>query len=207
VILFEDKKVAFLFPAKTGSTTVVNYLNHSCLQKTIHEERHLFLDEALKIFPQIEDYKIYCFLRNPVKRFASYLMMSSINQPIKNLIQVFKSGIKESYFDFINAYFNKNKYLNSYDYRLSAHQIRYFNKPNVVALDFDNFEFELKSASKNLELSNALVRHNAKGSYELNGIDKQEFLNWLLPFVKTEYADDCDLWQEKFGRKIDHVYF
>jgi hypothetical protein len=201
VVLFEDKKVAFLLPAKTGSTTVLNYLKHSSLQKTITEERHLYLSEALDQFPQIKEYKVYCFVRNPAKRFASFLMMQLDKQPIKNLINVFKKDIKQGYFDFMGAYFLNNRY--SYNYRLSAPQVNYFGEANVIALDFDDFDAELKKATQDLGIGPAEIKHSGRRDYESEGVDKQKLVDWVMPFVKVEYADDCRLWEERFGRRID----
>lgn len=204
MIFFEEKKIAFLFPAKTGSSTAVHFLKKSKLKYTEVLNKHVSLKGAKNEFPQIKDYVIYCFFRNPVERAASYIIFDENNIYSKNILKIFKSGIKDKdYTNFLDVYF-KNKINNfTLAHNFLPQWTHYLNGPNVEVLDFIKYEPELRRASQSLDLDNVEIKKENESKYEDFGVDKSEFVSWLTPYMKDYFADDCKFMYEKFGRRID----
>lgn len=204
MIFFEEKKIAFLFPARNGSTSAVDFLRKSKLKYVALSNRHISLKEAKNCYPQIKDFIIYCFFRNPIERVASCITYELNNINAKNIIRVFNNNVKEKdYKNFLDVYF-KNKVQSFVAGRYFLPQWSYYlNNANVKVLDFNNYESELRIASKNLDLENIKIEKENGSKYEAFGINKSEFIYWLTPYMKNYYADDCKFMYENFGRKIE----
>ncbi len=196
MVLFKDQKVAFLLPPKTGTTTAVKFFRNS-KEATIFEGIHLQPEIALEKAPEIVDYKIYCFLRNPVDRFISGLLMFQEHQFIKNLLNVLSKDSVTDCKDFIDVYYLKNK--SKVPKIIFCPQHIYFSGLNVTALDFDNYESELRKATVGLGLDNFSIGWENEGLHD----KKKEMAKKIVSFVKVEYAKDCELWFQKFGRSLD----
>lgn len=202
MIFFEDQKIAFVFPAKTGSTTAIDFLSQSSVKVFVSEtiDQHLTSEEAKAKYPALADFTFYSFFRNPVERFVSALSMSADMLPIKKLMAIGSSNLAKGVDDFINVYFERNKHLTPRIFYKP--QIDYVNCLNVVALDFDNYEAELKKASQSLGVENAVIDKKRKTNYEEIGVNKENLMKWLTPYVKKNYSEDCKFWAEKFNKYV-----
>lgn len=197
MILIKEHKIAFLLPAKTGTTTLTKFFKNA-KNAVVFESVHLLPDKALEIEPKLREYTVYSFLRNPAERFISGLLMFKEHYFIDNLINAFlKDGIAD-YKNFIDVNYTRNKYklIESLFYP----QARYFNGGlNVVALDFDNYEVELRRVTQGLGLDDVEIGWENESAHD----SKKAMAKKVVSFVKTEYAEDCALWEAKFGRRID----
>lgn len=192
MILFPEQKIAFVFPARTGSTTAVNFLTFSKLKYIKHPDRHIFTDDAILVYPELKNFRIYAMLRHPAEVLASALIsFDCAHQAVKNLFKIAEKNITDSYFDFMEVYVLKNK-LTSSQY---MPQHRYFNYPNVTVMNYRNYESELRLATKDLDLSNVTIGKFNTNDYSKLNIDKNTFVNWLLPFVQKQYPEYWGFWQ------------
>lgn len=184
-------------PAKTGSTTAVKFLSNS-KYATVFEATHARPLDALKLAPDLNDYKIYCFLRNPAERFISSLMMDADKfYFLKNFLKALSRPDVTDCKDFVEVYYLRNK--NFLTSAFFVPQCEYFKHLNVTALDFENYESELRRVTQGLDLDHVDVGLENQGAYA----DKKAMAKKVVSFVKTEYAEDCALWEAKFGRRID----
>lgn len=98
-MVLKEKKVIFLLPSKTGSTSLTQMLKDNDVEfKLSPRHKHPFLSEVLRS-NRIEDfynYKVYQLCRNPIDRLVSayYFQRQIIEQ-------------KEKYKDFFNLNFNQ----------------------------------------------------------------------------------------------------
>lgn len=202
MLLYEELKIAFLFPVKTGSTTATEFLKQSKFKYRYAEDKHVFLSQAKKLFPQLEHCKIYCFFRNPIERFASHIVMVNGNPSGQNILNAFKNKISgKDYINCMDVYFkNNSRYFGGY---FLPQFPNYLNASNVHALDFANYDFELRKASQELELDTVEIKKENIGQYDKLNIDKSELVAWLTPYMKDHFAEDCKFMYEKFGRRIN----
>ncbi len=115
-----------------------------------------------------------------------------------HLIRVLSRDDIVDYKDFIDVYYKRHN--RSYFAGLLSPQVEYFNgNLEVVALDFDNYESELRKATSGLGLDDFPIGWENKGAYD----GKKEMAKKVVSYVKTKYAEDCELWFQKFGRRID----
>lgn len=196
MILFKPNKVAFAFPARTGSTTASDFLSNAPNATRI-VGTHELPENILKRFPGLSEYQIYAFLRNPLHNFISKINFIRKAGGFKNILvsnNINKTADELTYDDFVDLYpLIKLQPLRF----ITNSQSAYFQVLNVEALDFDNYEAELRRATQGLGLDEFPIQHlNASTD---TGVVTQK----VIDFVKAEYADDCQLWFEKFGRRID----
>ncbi len=197
MVLFRESKIAFLMPAKTGSTTAVSFLYNS-KQATVFDATHARPLDALKLAPDLAECKVYCFLRNPAERFISSLIMDADKHYFaKNFLNALSRENVTDCKDFVDVYYVRNKAY--FGNAFFIPQSQYFEHLNVTALDFDNYEAELRKATEGLGLDSFSIGWENKGAHD----KKKEMAKKVVSFVKKEYAQDCALWEEKFGRRMD----
>ena len=197
MVVFKDHKIAFLFPPKTGSTTAAKFLMNS-KDAVAFDDRHATPKKAIGLEPNLNEYQVYSFLRNPAERFISGVLMFKEYKYTQQLIKVFSRDDIADYKDFIEIYYERHK--DTYFAGLLLPQARYFNGDfEVTALEFDNYESELRKATAGLGLDGFAIGWENKGAYG----GKKEMAKKVVSYVKTKYAEDCELWFQKFGRRID----
>ena len=196
MILFKDQKVAFLFPPKTGSTTALEYLLH-CKDAVSIGHKHTAVKQALRTEPNLRDYTVYAFLRNPAEWLISGLLMFREHYYINNFVKALERDDVFDSKDFAEVYYIRHK--NLHPLNTLAPQIKYFNGDlNVIALDFDNYESELRRATQGLGLDDVAIGWENKGVHD----SKKAMAKKVISLVKSEFADDCALWQERFGKVL-----
>jgi hypothetical protein len=212
MLIFNEQKVVFLLPPKVGSSTAENFLTKSDKKFTKYN-RHTPLKYALIEFPFIADYKINCFLRNPIDKFMSSVVMAKfkawpstfgikkrdlmLTDELKKVGKSFNGVENMSFEDFVDAFSVARI---NYDL-IFFKQLSWIKHGNVTAnvLDFENYESSLRSAAKGLGLENAPFEILNRTPDQYRGVVTDK----IVDFVKTEYAEDCQLWYEKFGRRVD----
>lgn len=196
MVLFKDHKVAFLFPPKTGSTTAFDFLKKS-KHATILDGHHVQPQHALKLEPNLHEYTVYSFLRNPAERFISALLMLRDRYFIENFINALLRDDVTDCKNFVDIYYCQNKH--KLPGVLFYSQAKYFcGGLNVNALDFDNYEAELRRVTRGFELDDIEIGLENESIHD----GKKAMAKKVISFVKNEYAEDCALWQERLGKVL-----
>ena len=179
MILFKDKKVAFALPPRTGSTTAKEFLfkSKNCVQlPNRHEPPKIFI----KKYPTLADYKIYSFLRNPLERFVSGVHFVN----------------KDTNLDMSCDEFIDNKFAKLSSFIVFKKQAEWFEGVNVEALNFDNYETELRRVTDGLGLD----AHSIEWLNKSEG-DPLEITDKVRNFVREYYAADYALAKERLGKE------
>ena len=98
-MVLKEKKILFLIPSKTGSTSLVKmFRNHDIPFTLTPQKKHPLLSELLELnnIQDFYNYKIYQICRNPIDRMVSSYYFQ--RQIIKN---------KDKYKNFFNLNFNQ----------------------------------------------------------------------------------------------------
>ena len=203
MLILDEHRIAFAFPAKTGSTTAVKFISNFRGATKVLPQKHLLPSEVVKDYPQIKDYRIFCFVRNPVDRFVSAMCMNGTEPLLKDLANAICKSDDLDIDEFLRKYFLNgflgNARHESFRRYMFLSQAKYFQGFDVTALDFDDYENELRKATKDLELDKVEVTRENEGNLDM----KQSLASKVKSFVRAEYAEDYRLWEEKFGRRID----
>ena len=177
MILFKNEKIAFALPPKTGTTTAKVFLFNSkkCVELM---DRHTLPTSVFEFYPDIAAYKIYCFLRNPITKFLSAV--------------AWVKGISK----------DPDITTRSYEYLINKHELVfrpqsvYFKKLNVTALDFDNYEIELRRATEGLGLEDFPIVHANKAPVEHDPVNDE-----LVSLVRQRYVEDYALAKDRLGKE------
>jgi hypothetical protein len=197
MFIFEEQKIAFVFPPRTGSTTAVEFLASSKLKFVQHSYRHVLPEDAFSTYPHLKAFKVYGFFRHPAEVFTSVLLSQNPSHlSVSKISNLIEKNVKDGYFEFMEVYFKRNKDLIFNDMTMCQH--KYYRHFGVIPLDFRNFESELRRVTSNLDLNAVKI-----GLLNVTENDKKaRFADWLTPFVAKEYPDDFALWQEKFEQRV-----
>lgn len=187
----KETKQAFVFPPKTGTITTRHFLGSIGWNGL--RPYHLTTSEWIEKYPALNDYTIYGFYRDPVKRFESAILHCKQFHLIRDtLAEVLKSnGISKSVegvsydelVDIHEAFFAAIK-------AFGLPQTHWLDHPKVTALDFTKFEEELRRVTGNT--TQALVRRNVSSDF-----GRSEITPKVVDFVKAHYASDYE-----FARQV-----
>jgi len=197
--MFFDKasQQAFVFPAKCGTHTTMQFL-HACGWKNIGKN-HFVPETFIKQYPNLQNYRIYAWFRDPVKRFESgilhikqvgyyrpildqFLLDQGINETrqtvtYEHLIDVFPAVVEK-----FQVIFDP--------------QSKWYAPSNVEPLDFDNMEAELRRITGNAE--QPLVRWNTSTDFGRSVITDK-----VRAFVREYYAADYALAKNRLGKTYE----
>jgi hypothetical protein len=192
---------AFVFPPKNGTHSAVHFLTAvgwKRIEADINvRKRHLTPDVLIQMYPNLNNYTLYGFLRNPLKRFESVLL--HLKQFPYTRLQ-YEKFLEEqgatpreqiSYDEMIRLI---PVMPSNYDIMFKP-QVAWLTHPKVTVLDFDAYESELRRISG--DTTTPLIRYNAS-----NDFGKSQVTPFMVDYVKTQYAADCALWKDLFGREI-----
>lgn len=189
----KQAKQAFVFPPKVGTITIRHFLGLAGWKGL--RPYHGTPAQLIEKYPSLNDYTIYGFYRDPVKRFESAVLHCKqfpiVRDTFAKLLQdngISKSIEAVSYDDLINVHGALVEQFKG----LFLPQSHWLNHPKVTALDFRNMEAELR---------------------RITGNTTQEFNHWnvasdfgrsvITPaveeFVRQQYADDYRLWDTLNG--------
>ncbi len=180
-------KTAFVLPMKNGATSLFYYLDSIGFKPIPMKEdgkglvkipKHALPRQFLADYPQLGDYKFYGFFRNPLDRFISLLKMFH------------DTGRNVTYRDFLEPG-QYQKYL--LDIHL-ARQVEWLDFPNTTALDFENFESEVKAFGPKYGYPNARLQHLNAGKSSIV-VTKE-----IEDFVRDYYAIDYKFAKDVLGK-------
>lgn len=195
MVFNKETKQAFLQPTKTATQTTRHFCKGLGWRET--HEAHVFTKDLIEKYPNLNNYKIYGFLRDPLARFESCVLFLKNVNPGKFYFEsvLHDNGFKGpadnlSYEDVINLLFKTKHAFNNF----FAPQSAWLDHPKVTVLDFDNFESELRR----------IVGNYSEPVEKLNSSDnfvRGEVTQKVLDFVRQEYAIDYALAKDKLGKE------
>lgn len=195
----EATKQAFVFPPKTGSHTVKNFLKSRNWREHGTLDWHSFIDIAIKKFPELNNYDIYGFFRDPLARFESSILFmkqhATSNYYFSELLR--NNGVQKcveeiSYDDIVDLF----DLVNTYDFFkiLFLPQVCWLEHSKVEVLDFDKFENELQRIAGNKHAP--ILSYNVSTSF-----GKSAVTNRVKNFVRQNYADDYSYGKKVLGKE------
>jgi len=185
---------AFVFPTNCGTNTAMQFL-HGCGWKNIGKN-HFAPEQFIGMYSNLQNYQIYAFVRDPVLRFESgilHIKQVSYYRPILDQFLI-DQGIPKtretvSYEDLIPVFdAMQEKFSVIFDPQVKWHQA-----PNVMALDFNNMEVELRRITGNAD--QPLVRYNTSTDF-----GRSEITQVVRDFVREQYAADYALAKDRLGK-------
>lgn len=179
----QQRKIAFVMPAKTGTTTFEHFLKLWELE-SVNGNRHIFYYEALDIKPDLADYKFIGFFRNPLERFLSicrYVYLTP-SQKFSKFVD-YPDDIYESYIDTVQNSVNSKMYI-------SSPQVQWLQ--NADLLDYRNYEMEILKVARMFEQTKVTMI-KANGTPPCNVVPSQR----VIDFVQSYYEDDYRLGRER----------
>jgi hypothetical protein len=212
MIFNKDKLRCLFLPPKNGTFTARAFLidnadgsQHSGWHTYTdfhHSVVHQYPEVAIGKYPNLKNYKHYAFVRNPVDRFVSailhvkYMYVPYIHNIIDkhSLDTTVKHMTYEQVIDCIDDF----KSISDLSSLVFEPQINWLSLPSVELLDFDNYENEIRRISDfhNAEERPLVIAHKR------NNFGESVVTNKVIEFVETEYAEDCKIWREYFGRRL-----
>lgn len=188
----KEAKKAFVFPPKTGTISARHFLGsigwHG--KTPVHKKTADLLEE----YPALNDYQLFGFYRDPVKRFESAILhLKQIPHHPDDRVENLLNGVSIENAPY--EIFTNEKFLNSFG-GFFAPQVDWLNNPKVTPLDFDNFESELRRITGNT--TQPLGRRNANTDF-----GRQEITDNVRTFVREYYAADYAFAKERFGKTYE----
>lgn len=176
----KQKKIAFILPTKCGTFALRDFfpqIPHWHTAGVIHD----CLDTTAKKYPNLNNYTIYAFFRNPLLRFESAVRHA---YRVKNLSF-------NSYDEFIDRF----EEMNSVYEIIIKPQSYWTADPRVTPLDFDSLESELHRVTG----TTIPVRQlNAAGDSW-----RSEITDKVRAFVREYYAADYALAKDRLGKTYE----
>lgn len=189
----KQTKQAFVFPPKNGTHTVVNFLHQFGWQR--NSDHHKTTDLLLSEYPNLSQYTIYGFLRDPLKRFES-VMLHFKQFPYTRLqfdefLQQQNASPREqlTYDEFVDL---MPVMPSKFDilFQLQSDWLAF---PEVTVLDFDGMDSELRRISGNAD--QPIERYNYA-----NDFGKSVITDKVRAYVRERYAADYRLAQDRLNK-------
>ena len=186
---------AFVFPPKCGTSTTLRFLR-ACGWNNLGNN-HAVTEEFINKYPNLKNYRIYSWFRDPVKRFESSILhvkQQRYYRPILDKI-LSEQGINEtrqtvSYEQLIDVF---PVVAERCDIIFNP-QSKWYGSPNVEPLDFDNMEAELRRITGNFELP--FIRANTSTEFGRSVITQK-----VIDFVRQEYAADYAIAEARLSKE------
>lgn len=205
---------AFIFPMKTGTLTTRNFLEKLNWQSL--GLWHVPVAELIEKYPNLNNYNIYSFVRNPLKRFESCVLYMKQNDYYSAVFGAFLKTFKInksiediSYDEIVDLFEDLKCWINvpvenelifygkkgeqTFKF-LFLPQVLWANHLKVTALDFDNFECELRRIARNDNVP--IAPYNVSTNF-----GKSVITNKVKDFVRQEYADDYNFAKKVFSKE------
>lgn len=175
----KEKKIAFVFPPKCGTHTTNNFFERLKWHRLpqVHENLEFFANK----YPNLNQYKVYGFFRNPLLRFESGVRYARRTIPLDC----------DSYDTVIDQFAELEGRLLAF----VRPQVHWLADPRVTPLDFDNLESELHRVTGE---SMPIVHLNAAGDSWRSVITDK-----VRAFVREYYAADYALAKDRLGKTYE----
>lgn len=195
MVFNKQSKLAFVCPTRTGSTTLHTYLREKNWFRL--KEKHANLYELIVNYPNLKDYKIYGFLRNPLERFESCVLYAKQNYVFSSVLnrRVAEAGIQKtieemSYEDVVD---NFSKLFGFGGY-LFKPQVFWLNDPRVTVLDFHNRKTELEKVIG--PITDEIPKLNASTDFGRSVVTDK-----VRSFVREYFTADYQLAKDVLGKE------
>lgn len=195
MIFHKATQKAFICPTKVGTFTTINFLK-SIGWKSLGGP-HQLLSEFTEKYPNLLQYQVYCFVRDPLARFESAILhlkqKSYVQSEFKTVIdeQGADKTIEQISYDEVVDIFPA---LSVKFEMMFKPQTSWFTHPNIQALDFHNMEAELRLVTGNTE--QPFVLHNASTDFGRSTITDK-----VRAFVREYYAADYQFAKDVLGKE------
>jgi hypothetical protein len=190
-------KQAFVLLPKTGSTTAQAFL-HKLGWKFIGEH-HSYPSEMIVKYPNLAGYSIYGFVRDPLARFESCILFLKQIPSAADVLTRYLHDHKinktreEITYDEVVDMFDQ---LDNYNVigGIFRPQYLWFDAPNVTALDYQGFEYELRRITNNHD--EPIQNYNVSTNFG-RGVITQK----VKDFVRKQYAADYEFAKNALGKE------
>ena len=188
-------KQAFVHPPKTGTHTTQDFLR-TLGWKTL-PMTHARTERLIRDYPNLNDYTIYGFLRDPLLRFESVILhlkrMPTVDSIFEKVLR--GNGVTDSlevvsYETVIDVFPKLAEALPAFCHQQAA----WLDHPKVTVLDFDNYETELRRISGNY--TSPLSIKNKSTDFGKSVVTQR-----VIDFVRQEYAADYALAKDRLGKE------
>lgn len=224
MLFHKEKKLCLYEPTKTGSTTARHFLMGLGwnLLKPIHETPEYFIGK----YPNLAEYKPHVFFRNPLDRFLSIvndIKRGSIVRPFdefrtnENSAKTYNpEGLPQTTWENkiskIILYSNKESSFEYYTYEdviasfekfeenfavMFRPQVDWMTAPNTAAVDFTNYEAELRRISGASDSDKYPMPKLNVTPDEYRG----EVTDKVVAFVRAKYAVDYQFAKDVLGKE------
>ena len=207
MLFHKEKKLCLFLPPKNGTTSSRVFLTSLGwhLLKPWHEFPKFYETK----YPNLIEYKKFCFLRDPLVRFLSAvhhtrnvyphvhnLFYDKIGYPLSKGLR--EAGFSENLQELSCEEFVDNLDLISGTFLYTFDpQSKWFVDSDVHALDFENFEYELRRIT---EATNSSLHPVTVENQSWRPEDDPEVTDKVIDFVRKKYAQDYALIKEKLGK-------
>lgn len=188
-------KIAFVLPTKTGSTSLRCYLREYGFFRL--KEKHETVDKLIELYPNLVDYSIYGFFRNPIERFESALLYAKqhrifsrvVEAKLKN-IGVTKTLEEISYDEMVDNFSS----LFDDSLLLFRPQVDWLKHPKVTALDYHNMQAELTRVVAKFDEPMPVLN-------KANDFGRSVITDKVRDFVRNYYAADYQFAKDVLGKE------
>jgi hypothetical protein len=188
-------KIAFVLPTKTGSTALRCYLKEYGFFRL--QEKHGTVDELIKLYPNLVNYSIYGFFRNPLERFESGILYAKQHRVFSQVVakRVANLGITKSleeisYEEIINNFLK----LFGENLILFNPQVNWLKHPKVTALDYHNMQAELTRVVATFDEPMPVMNKS-------NDFGRSIITDKVKNFVRDYYAADYQFAKDVLGKE------
>jgi len=165
------RKFVFIANARTGSTSIYNYLNQTCKNDKIVWDNgisakphlyHMNINNTIKKYPFCKDYVFFCFVRNPYTRFlSSYVEFTDVKSHHEWSAELLNfKNFKE-----FCLKFNNTKIKDDIHFKSLTQQIKSDITINLYICRFENFYEDFNKISNIINIPNNISIHNRKTNY------------------------------------------
>jgi hypothetical protein len=185
MLFHKPTKTAFVLPPKTGTTSLVLYLRKLDFKFvpdkdfSISNIKHPFTRDMVDLHPNLANYSLYGFFRDPLSRYVSILRMYK---------KLGKTLTKEHFA-------SPEQQDEKLPAEILGRQVDWLDYPNMTVLDFEKFNEEVKAFGERYGHSDTPVPKLNASSMAVDVTDD------IKQFVRDYYAADYALAKDVLGKE------
>lgn len=197
MLFHKEKKLCLFEVPKTGTTSARQFLpflgwHH---KGNPHDTPEQFIER----YPNLVNYKFFAFIRDPLDRFGStirYVIKTGIHQKaVEDIIA--KNGLDRTV-----KTLSYDEWVDLFDFMklepvLFRKQVTWFSQPNTTALDFHNYEAEMRRLCGDYDTTKLTLRV----VNDTKGIERGVITDKVRDFVRKHYAEDYALAKDLLGKE------
>lgn len=195
MVFDKRRKIAFVLPTKTGSTSLRCYLREYGFFRL--KEKHGTVDELTKLYPNLVNYSIYGFFRNPLERFESAILYCKQSRIPSSIVKskIVEIGINKS-LEEISYDEVVDNFLKLLDKNLILFypQVNWLKHPKVITLDYHNMQAELTRIIATFDEPMPAMNKS-------NNFGRSVITDKVRAFVRDYYAADYQFAKDVLGKE------